>query len=62
MPRPWATNGAGVGRVAAVGGSWMASAGLISRHEWDEVTRLAAEAVATVARHRPASREIPTTP
>src|SRR5215469_9685950 len=48
--------------VAAVGGSWMAPAGLISRHEWAEVTRLAAEAVATVARHRPAGREIPTTP
>lgn len=48
--------------VAAVGGSWMAPAGLISRHEWADITKLAAEAVATVARHRPASREIPTTP
>jgi 2-dehydro-3-deoxyphosphogluconate aldolase / (4S)-4-hydroxy-2-oxoglutarate aldolase len=48
--------------VAAVGGSWMAPAGLVSQHQWADITRLAAEAVAAVARHRPASREIPATP
>jgi len=45
--------------VAAVGGSWMVSAGLISQQKWADVRRLAAEAVAAVARHRPASHEIP---
>ena len=48
--------------VAAVGGSWMAPAGLVSQHKWADITRLAAAAVATVARHRPASGEIPATP
>src|SRR5215469_4548312 len=45
--------------VAAVGGSWMVSAGLLSQQKWADVRRLAAEAVAAVARHRPASHEIP---
>jgi 2-dehydro-3-deoxyphosphogluconate aldolase / (4S)-4-hydroxy-2-oxoglutarate aldolase len=39
--------------VAAVGGSWMVSPGLLSGRRWGDVTRLAADAVATVARHRP---------
>ncbi len=47
--------------VAAVGGSWMAAAGLVSQHKWADITRLAAEAVAAVARHRPASRGVPVT-
>jgi 2-dehydro-3-deoxyphosphogluconate aldolase/(4S)-4-hydroxy-2-oxoglutarate aldolase len=45
--------------VAAVGGSWMTPAGLISQHKWAEVSRLAAEAVAAVARYRPGSRPAP---
>jgi 2-dehydro-3-deoxyphosphogluconate aldolase/(4S)-4-hydroxy-2-oxoglutarate aldolase len=45
--------------VAAVGGSWMASAGLVSQRRWDDVSRLAAEAIAAVARCRPATRVIP---
>jgi 2-dehydro-3-deoxyphosphogluconate aldolase/(4S)-4-hydroxy-2-oxoglutarate aldolase len=40
--------------VAAVGGSWMVSASLVSGQQWADISRLAAEAVATVARHRPA--------
>jgi 2-dehydro-3-deoxyphosphogluconate aldolase/(4S)-4-hydroxy-2-oxoglutarate aldolase len=43
--------------VAAVGGSWMATTGLISQHQWDDITRLAAEAVAAAARLRPGSRD-----
>jgi 2-dehydro-3-deoxyphosphogluconate aldolase / (4S)-4-hydroxy-2-oxoglutarate aldolase len=42
--------------VAAVGGSWMATTGLIAQRQWDDITRLAAEAVAAVARLRPGSR------
>jgi 2-dehydro-3-deoxyphosphogluconate aldolase / (4S)-4-hydroxy-2-oxoglutarate aldolase len=41
--------------VAAVGGSWMASSGLISQHRWDDISKLAAEAVAAVIRLRPGS-------
>jgi len=40
----------------------MAPAGLVSQHKWADITRLAAEAVAAVARHRPASSEIPVIP
>ena len=47
--------------VAAVAGTWITSPGLISGHRWADVRRLAAEAVATVARCRPATREIPAT-
>jgi len=47
--------------VAAVGGSWMTSAGLISGRRWGDVRRLAAEAVSAVARCRPATRDIPAT-
>jgi 2-dehydro-3-deoxyphosphogluconate aldolase / (4S)-4-hydroxy-2-oxoglutarate aldolase len=44
--------------VLAVGGSWMAPASLVSRQKWAEISRLATEAVAAVARHRqtPATR------
>jgi 2-dehydro-3-deoxyphosphogluconate aldolase/(4S)-4-hydroxy-2-oxoglutarate aldolase len=42
--------------VLAVGGSWMASASLVSQKNWADVSRLAAEAVAAVTRHRPARR------
>ena len=45
--------------VLAVGGSWIAPASLVSGRRWTEVSRLAAEAVATVARHRPAARPMP---
>jgi 2-dehydro-3-deoxyphosphogluconate aldolase/(4S)-4-hydroxy-2-oxoglutarate aldolase len=45
--------------VAAVGGSWMVSAGLISQQKWADVRRLAAEAVAAVAKHRPDPHETP---
>jgi 2-dehydro-3-deoxyphosphogluconate aldolase / (4S)-4-hydroxy-2-oxoglutarate aldolase len=47
--------------VAAVGGSWMASAGLVSQRRWDDVSRLAAEAIAAVARCRPPTRVLPAT-
>jgi 2-dehydro-3-deoxyphosphogluconate aldolase/(4S)-4-hydroxy-2-oxoglutarate aldolase len=47
--------------VAAVAGTWMTSAGLISGHRWADVRRLAAEAVAAVASCRPTTREIPAT-
>lgn len=47
--------------VVAVGGSWMASASLVSGQKWADVSRLAAEAVATVARRRPAARPMPVT-
>ena len=43
--------------VAAVGGSWMATTGLIAQRQWDDITRLATEAVAAVARLRPGSRD-----
>jgi 2-dehydro-3-deoxyphosphogluconate aldolase/(4S)-4-hydroxy-2-oxoglutarate aldolase len=36
--------------VAAVGGSWMVAPKLIAGGDWDEITRLTAEAVATAAR------------
>jgi 2-dehydro-3-deoxyphosphogluconate aldolase/(4S)-4-hydroxy-2-oxoglutarate aldolase len=36
--------------VAAVGGSWMVAPKLIAGGEWDEITRLTAEAVAAAAR------------
>jgi 2-dehydro-3-deoxyphosphogluconate aldolase / (4S)-4-hydroxy-2-oxoglutarate aldolase len=36
--------------VAAVGGSWMVAPKLIAGGEWDEITRLTTEAVATAAR------------
>jgi 2-dehydro-3-deoxyphosphogluconate aldolase / (4S)-4-hydroxy-2-oxoglutarate aldolase len=36
--------------VAAVGGSWMVAPKLIAGGEWEEITRLTAEAVATAAR------------
>ena len=48
--------------VAAVGGSWMAPASLVSQHDWAAITRLAADAVAAVARHRPGSRDLGVTP
>src|SRR6266700_7052827 len=38
--------------VAAVGGSWMVTPGLVSGRKWTDISRLAAEAVAAVARHR----------
>jgi len=38
--------------VAAVGGSWMVSPGLVSGRKWTDIRQLAAEAVAAVARHR----------
>jgi len=47
--------------VVAVGGSWMVSASLVSAQKWADVSRLAAEAVATVARLRPAARPTPDT-
>ena len=47
--------------VVAVGGSWMVPASLVSAQKWADVSRLAAEAVATVARHRPAARPMPDT-
>jgi 2-dehydro-3-deoxyphosphogluconate aldolase / (4S)-4-hydroxy-2-oxoglutarate aldolase len=47
--------------VVAVGGSWMVPASLVSGRQWADVSRLAAEAVATVARHRPAARPMPAT-
>ncbi len=40
--------------VLAVGGSWMAAARLASEQRWADVSRLAAEAVAAVARCLPA--------
>jgi 2-dehydro-3-deoxyphosphogluconate aldolase/(4S)-4-hydroxy-2-oxoglutarate aldolase len=40
--------------VAAVGGSWMVPASLIARGDWAGISNLAAEAVAAVARYRPA--------
>jgi 2-dehydro-3-deoxyphosphogluconate aldolase/(4S)-4-hydroxy-2-oxoglutarate aldolase len=39
--------------VLAVGGSWMAPARLVSEQKWADVIRLAAEAVAIVARRLP---------
>lgn len=44
--------------VTAVGGSWMAPAGLVSQQRWADISELAAEAVAAVRRHRgvPAAR------
>ena len=45
--------------VAAVGGSWMVRDSLVSGQQWPDVSRLAAEAVATVARARPAARPMP---
>lgn len=41
--------------VAAVGGSWMATSTLVSGRQWAEISRLAAEGVAAVARCRPAA-------
>ena len=38
--------------VAAVGGSWMVAPGLVSGRKWPDISQLAAEAVAAVARHR----------
>ena len=38
--------------VAAVGGSWMVTPGLVPGRKWTHISRLAAEAVAVVARHR----------
>lgn len=38
--------------VVAVGGSWMVPASLVSQHKWAGVTRLAADAVAAVAKYR----------
>lgn len=38
--------------VAAVGGSWMVAPGLVSGLKWTDISQLAAEAVAAVARHR----------
>jgi 2-dehydro-3-deoxyphosphogluconate aldolase/(4S)-4-hydroxy-2-oxoglutarate aldolase len=38
--------------VAAAGGSWMVSPGLVSGRKWTDISQLAAEAVAAVARHR----------
>lgn len=38
--------------VLAVGGSWMAPAGLLADRNWAGVSRLAAEAAAAVGRHR----------
>jgi 2-dehydro-3-deoxyphosphogluconate aldolase/(4S)-4-hydroxy-2-oxoglutarate aldolase len=38
--------------VAAVGGSWMVPPGLVSGRKWTDISELAAEAVAAVARHR----------
>jgi len=38
--------------VAAVGGSWMVAPGLVSGRKWTDISQLAAEAVAAVARHR----------
>ena len=46
--------------VSAVGGSWMASRSLVTGRQWKDVSRLAADAVATVARHRPTGRQTPT--
>jgi 2-dehydro-3-deoxyphosphogluconate aldolase / (4S)-4-hydroxy-2-oxoglutarate aldolase len=40
--------------VLAVGGSWMASSRLVAEEKWADVSRLAAEALATVARRVPA--------
>jgi 2-dehydro-3-deoxyphosphogluconate aldolase/(4S)-4-hydroxy-2-oxoglutarate aldolase len=40
--------------VLAVGGSWMAPARLVSERKWADVSRLAADAVAAVARRPPA--------
>jgi 2-dehydro-3-deoxyphosphogluconate aldolase/(4S)-4-hydroxy-2-oxoglutarate aldolase len=45
--------------VAAVGGSWMASASLVSGRQWADVSRLAGEAVAAAARCRPPARPLP---
>jgi 2-dehydro-3-deoxyphosphogluconate aldolase/(4S)-4-hydroxy-2-oxoglutarate aldolase len=39
--------------VLAVGGSWMAPARLVSERKWADVSRLAADAVAAVARRLP---------
>ena|SRR5690606_4214845 len=39
--------------VLAVGGSWMVAPKLISAGEWDEITKLTAEAVALAAASRP---------
>ena len=47
--------------VVAVGGSWMVPASLVSAQKWADVSRLAAEAVATVARHRLSARPMPDT-
>jgi 2-dehydro-3-deoxyphosphogluconate aldolase/(4S)-4-hydroxy-2-oxoglutarate aldolase len=41
--------------VVAVGGSWMVAPSLLTRHSWDEVTRLATEAVTLARRAGPAS-------
>ena len=41
--------------VHAVGGSWMVESKLIAGEEWDEITRLAAEACEIVRRVRPAN-------
>jgi len=38
--------------VAAVGGSWMVAPDLVSGRKWTDISQLAAEAVAAVARHR----------
>jgi 2-dehydro-3-deoxyphosphogluconate aldolase/(4S)-4-hydroxy-2-oxoglutarate aldolase len=45
--------------VVAVGGSWMASASLVSGRRWADVSRLAGEAVAAAARCRPPARPLP---
>jgi 2-dehydro-3-deoxyphosphogluconate aldolase/(4S)-4-hydroxy-2-oxoglutarate aldolase len=47
--------------VVAVGGSWMVPASLVAGQQWAEVSRLAAEAVAAVARYRPGVRRMPAT-
>ena len=41
--------------VLAVGGSWMVAPSLLGRHDWDAVSRLAAEAVALANRAAPES-------
>jgi 2-dehydro-3-deoxyphosphogluconate aldolase/(4S)-4-hydroxy-2-oxoglutarate aldolase len=51
----------GLPSVVAVGGSWMVPASLVSAQKWADVSRLAAEAVATVARHRLSARPMPDT-
>ena len=42
--------------VLAVGGSWMVPRELVRERRWDEITRLSAQAVSTVAEHRPQGR------